>query len=61
MAKQFGAAYIKEAETEPGNYLVSHTSSIFLVDPQARIVASFSPPHGAEIISEQYIKIHDLF
>ncbi len=47
LVKQFGAVYIKEKETSPGNYLVSHTSSVFLVDPQARIVASFSPPHYA--------------
>jgi len=61
MAKQFGAAYIKEPETEPGNYLVSHTSSVFLVGPQARIIASFSPPHNPETITSQYKQIRSLF
>jgi len=61
LAKQFGAAYIKEEETAPGNYLVSHTSSIFLVDPQARIVASFSPPHNHETIASQYSGIKAIF
>jgi protein SCO1/2 len=61
LAKQFGAAYIKEEETTPGNYLVSHTSSIFLVDPQVRVVASFSPPHNHETITSQYRKIRELF
>jgi len=61
LARQFSAAYIKEKESSPGNYLVSHTSSIFLVDPQARIVASFSPPHSPEIITDLYRQIHALF
>jgi protein SCO1/2 len=61
LAKQFGAAYIKEAETAPGIYLVSHTSSIFLVDPQVRVVASFSPPHNHETITSQYRQIRELF
>jgi len=59
-AKQFSAAYIKEACGMPGNYLMSHTSSIFLVNPKAEFVASFSPPHSVESITEQYLKIYDL-
>ena len=61
LAKQFGAAYIKEAETTPGNYLVSHTSSVFLVGPQARIIASFSPPHDPATIASLYKQIHELY
>jgi len=60
-SKQFAAAYIKEPTTTPGEYLISHTSSIFLIDPQMRIVASFSPPHYAATITSQYIKIHEMF
>lgn len=60
-ARQFGAAYMKEAESTPGGYLVSHTSSVFLVDPQSRIVASFSPPHNHETIASQYKQIQNLF
>ncbi len=60
-SRQFAAAYIKEAATTPGDYLMSHTSSIFLVDPQMRIIAAFSPPHHAETITSQYLKILELF
>lgn len=60
-SRQFGAAYIKEAKSASGDYLISHTSWIFLVDPQARIVASFSPPHNPQTITSQYKKIHELF
>ena len=60
-SRQFGAAYIKEPTDSADNYLISHTSSIFLVDPKMRIIASFSPPHDAETITLQYLQIHDLF
>lgn len=60
-SKQFSAAYIKEASDSSGNYLMSHTSSIFLVNPDMQVVASFPPPHNAETITSQYLKIHNLF
>ena len=60
-SKQFAAGYRKEKADTQGNYLISHTSSIFLVDPKTRIVAAFAPPHYAETITSQYLKIHDLF
>lgn len=59
-AKQFSAAYIKEASDTPGNYLMSHTSSIFLVNPKAELVASFSPPLSVDTITAQYLKIHSM-
>jgi len=61
LARQFGAGYMNEPETTPGQYLVSHTSSIFLVDPQGRLLAAFSPPHNAETIAEQFRQIRSLF
>ena len=59
-AKQFSAAYIKEASNTPGDYLMSHTSSIFLVSPKAELVASFSPPLSVDTITAQYLKIHSM-
>ncbi len=61
LARQFGAGYMNEPETTPGQYLVSHTSSIFLVDPQGQLIASFSPPHNADTITEQFLQIRSLF
>lgn len=60
-SKQFSAAYFKEKPTSPGEYLVSHASSIFLVNPKTSVVASFSPPHDTETITAQYLKIHGMF
>ena len=61
LARQFGAGYVTEPETVAGQYLVSHTSSIFLVDPRGRLLAAFSPPHDPGTIADQFRQIRALF
>ena len=61
LTRQFGAGYVLEPETAPGQYLVAHTSAIFLVDPLGRLVASFSQPHYPSTIASQYQKIQAYF
>lgn len=61
LTRQFGAGYMTEPETRPGEYLVSHTSSIFLVDPYGQLIAAFPPPHDANTIVEQFRQIRSLF
>ena len=56
---QFGAGYQLEPETSPGQYLVAHTSAVFLVDPLGRLIATFSQPHYPEVISTQYQQIRE--
>jgi len=56
-AGQFGAGYVIEEETAPGQYLVAHSSAIFLVDPLGRSVATFSQPHYASTLLSQYLRI----
>jgi len=60
LAKQFGAGYVLEEETAPGEYLVFHTSAIFLTDPQGRLIAVFSQPHDPETIVEQFQQLRAL-
>ena len=60
LARMVGAGYLIEPEDASGNYLVSHTGSIFLVDPQARILGAFSFPHDPETIANQYLMIREL-
>ncbi len=55
--EQIGAGYLLEEESSPGEYLVNHTSAIFLVDPRGRLVAAFSQPHDANTILEQFKNI----
>ena len=57
---QFNAGYIFEEKTSDDEYLVSHASSIFLVNPQLNIIAAFSPPHHADIITSQLRMISEM-
>jgi protein SCO1/2 len=59
--QQFGAGYVIEPETAPGQYPVAHTSAIFLVDPLGRSVATFSQPHYATTLHAQYRRIRQYF
>ena len=60
LAQQIGAGYQFEPGDASGNYLVAHTASIFLVDPQARLVGSFPFPHTPDTIIGQYLRIREL-
>jgi len=60
LANQFGAGYRIEPSDSSDNYLISHTGSIFLVDPEARLQGSFSPPHDPKTIAAQYLRIRTL-
>ncbi len=59
--QQLGAGYMRGEETSPGNYVVNHTSAIFLIDPRARVVASFSQPHDPATIAKLFHKIRVYF
>lgn len=56
---QFGAGYVMDEEVEDGQYQVSHTSAIFLVSPDTRLVAAFSQPHIPGTIVSQYKAIRN--
>jgi protein SCO1/2 len=43
------------------NHLLSHTSSIMLVDPEARWYADFSPPHERAGIIKRFFLGHHLY
>ncbi len=61
LTRQFGAGYLYEPADSSGQYLVTHTSAVFLVDPYGRLIASFSQPHYANTIHGQYKKIVDYY
>ncbi len=54
LAGQLGAAY--QVVITPGieNYPVYHSAAVFLLDPQARYHAVFTPPLDAEAISRRF-------
>lgn len=60
LAAQLGAAY--QVAFKPGmkNYPVYHTTEVFLLDPRARYLARFTPPHDAETLSKRFKVMREL-
>lgn len=63
-SRQLGALYSVHAP-EPGkpgdSYLVTHNSTIFLVDPQGRLHGRFPAPHVPQEIAEVFLKIRAFY
>ncbi|MBT4519172.1 MAG: SCO family protein [Halieaceae bacterium] len=59
--RQVGALYFVDKETADENYQVGHNSSLFLIDPQARLYARFSMPHEPQEISDAFTQIKQFY
>lgn len=42
---------------DPENYIVDHTASLLLIDPQKRLRAKISPPHETDSIVADYLTV----
>jgi protein SCO1/2 len=40
-----------------GDYMVDHSAFILLLDPEGRQAAVFSPPHSAERLAADYLRM----
>jgi protein SCO1 len=61
LAKQLGAVYMFDGDTNSDDYIVNHSATVVLIDPQGRWVARFNPPHKASEIAEQFRRLRDYF
>lgn len=61
LARQLGAIYMFDGDTSSEDYIVNHSASIVLIDPQARWVGRFNPPHRAAAIADDFRRIRDYF
>jgi protein SCO1/2 len=50
LAQQLNVAFGKVPGPDPGSYLVDHTASLVVIDPQGRYVGFIKPPHRASNI-----------
>ncbi|MEW8029410.1 MAG: SCO family protein [Candidatus Thiodiazotropha sp.] len=58
LTKPLGILYRRvETEDSAMGYVMDHSASIILVDPQGRFHAYFSPPHDAEKMAHDFIAI----
>lgn len=61
LARQFGVIYRRSPGQEgQENYTVDHSSTLVLVDPQARLRAVFTPPHTPDSLVTDFGKIRAL-
>jgi protein SCO1/2 len=58
LTRQLGIAYAIQSHA-PGerNYTVDHSSTVVLIDPDARLHAVFTPPHSPEQMAADFAKI----
>lgn len=61
LAKQLGAVYMFDGDTNSDDYIVNHSATVVLIDPQGRWVARFNPPHKASELAEQFRGVRDYF
>ena len=59
LARQLGAMYMFDGDTAGDDYIVNHSASVALVDPQGRWVARFNPPHSVTKFSSDYLQLRN--
>ena len=61
LARQLGAIYMFDGDTSSDDYIVNHSASVVLIDPQGRWVGRFNPPHRAAGIAENFLRVRRYF
>ncbi|WP_455211803.1 SCO family protein [Kaarinaea lacus] len=51
---QFNVFHQYDTKDSNGNYAVTHSAEIFLIDPETRIVAKFTPPISTQKVTQQF-------
>ena len=57
LAKNLGVYYQRNDATDKRHYTVDHSAAIYLIDPQGRLAAVFSPPHEAAKMAADFRRI----
>lgn len=60
LTQPLGILYAKvETDNSAMGYVMDHTASVLLIDPAGRYHALFTPPHQADVMLEDFLKIVD--
>ncbi len=59
LTRQAGVLYQRAPGSDASPYLVDHSATILLVDPQGRLAALFSPPHDAAALARDVVSLAD--
>jgi len=58
---QFGTFHQFEKETAPGEYAVTHSAFVYLINPSGQLAAKFSPPMNLDKVRSQLNLFVELF
>ncbi len=61
LAKQLSVVYFVPAHQPGDSYPVDHSSTIVLIDPDARFHAVFMPPHDSEALAADFAKLRERY
>jgi protein SCO1/2 len=59
LAHDTGAIYMFDGDTGGDDYIVNHSASVALIDPQGHWVARFNPPHTVSKLSSNYLQLRN--
>ena len=59
LAGQIGVVSVKDEADEHGDYMVDHSTALFLIDPKGRLISLFSAPHDVDSIVSRFLQIRD--
>lgn len=62
LAQQFGAVFMRSpGQEDDANYTMDHSSTVMLVNPDAKLHAIFTPPHKPATMAADFAKIYDYY
>lgn len=57
LVKATGAVYIFDGDTSKDDYIVNHSATVYLIDPEGELHGRFLPPHDAATMANNYIAV----
>ena len=60
-ASQVSAIYVIPDDRSDPNYLVDHSSSVILIDPDGAVHAIFTPPQTAANLADDFVKLSNRY
>lgn len=56
-----GIAYTLHDQDGGDDYRVDHSAAVLLINPEGRLQAVFQPPHGRQVLAEDYLRMRERF
>jgi len=61
LASALGISYTLHEPDSSGDYAVDHSAAILLIDPQGRLRALWQPPHGRDVLADEFRQIRQRY